>query len=208
MLPTESQLQAAVGCRPEIARAIIGPMQETFTLYDITTGARIAAFLAQAGHESAGFTRTKESLNYSADGLIKTWPSRFTRAQAELVARKPEHIANIVYGKRLGNKNPGDGFRYLGRGWIMVTGLANYESITELLTQKLTTVPDFTMHPELLESPRWAALSAGAYWDDHELNDLADSGEFEKMTRKINGGLIGYADRKARYAKALRVFSS
>lgn len=208
MLPTANQIEAAVGCARVVAQNISEPMRETCRVYDIDTGPRVAAFLAQTGHESASFTRTRENLNYSADGLMRTWPSRFTRALAEQVARKPEHIANIAYGGRLGNKNPGDGWRYIGRGWTQVTGLANYEAITALVHEKVPTVPDFTLHPELLESPRWAALSAGAYWNDHELNELADKGDFARITKRINGGTIGSADRNARYARAMRVFAS
>ena len=207
MLPTANQIEAAVGCTRKIAVAMVEPIREACDLYDIETGPRIAAFLAQTGHESASFTRLRENLNYSADGLLKTWPSRFTRATAELMARKPELIANHVYGGRMGNRNPGDGWAYIGRGLIHVTGLANYEAITELLHEKFPAVPDFTLHPDLLESPRWAALSAGAYWDDHELNALADKGLIERMSKIINGGTHGLADRKARYARAMRVFA-
>lgn len=208
MLPTANQIEAAVGCARKVAQAIVEPLRETCRLYEIDTGARIAAFLAQAGHESASFTRVRENLNYSADGLLRTWPSRFTRALAEEVARKPEQIARIVYGNRLGNRDAADGWTYIGRGWIQVTGRANYAGITETLRQRVPAAPDFVAHPELLEDPRWAALSAGAYWDDHGLNALADKGEFDRITKRINGGSIGAADRKARFARALRVFGS
>jgi putative chitinase len=209
MLPTAAQIAAAVPhCPLSRARSIIGPLRETCTLFSINTGPRIAAFLAQCGHESASFTRTRENLNYSAEGLMRTWPARFPKALAQQVARKPEHIANIAYGGRMGNVHEGDGHRFLGRGWIQVTGRANYESITQLLLARLAQVPDFTLHPELLEQPRWAALSAGAWWDDHELNALADSGDMDRMTRIINGGRHGIEHRKARYAQAKVVFGS
>lgn len=208
MLPTANQIEAAVGCARVIAQNYAEPIRETCRLFDIDTGPRIASFLAQTGHESASFTRTKENLNYSADGLVKTWPSRFPRALAEQVARRPEQIANIAYGNRMGNKNPGDGFRYIGRGLIQITGLSNYEAITEAIHEKLATVPDFALHPELLESPRWAAISAGAYWNDHDLNELADKGDFARISKRINGGSIGAADRNARFARAMRVFAS
>lgn len=208
MLPTATQIEAAVGCARVVAQNIVEPIRETCRMYDIDTGTRIAAFLAQAGHESASFTVTRENLNYSADRLVAIWPTRFTRALAQQVARKPEQIANIAYGGRMGNKNPGDGWRYIGRGYIQITGLSNYEAITEAIHEKLATVPDFTLHPELLESPRWAAISAGAYWDDHDLNELADKGDFARISKRINGGTIGAADRNARFARALRVFAS
>jgi len=208
MLPTANQIEAAVGCARAIAQAIAEPMRETCKLYEINTGARIAAFFAQAGHESASFTRTRENLNYSAEGLQRTWPARFTKALAEQVAHKPEHIANIVYGNRLGNKAEGDGWKYIGRGWIQITGLANYDGITDAIHKRMPTVPDFTISPELLETARWAAISAGAYWDEHDLNELADRGQFDRITSRINGGQIGAPDRKARYSRAMRVLAS
>lgn len=208
MLPTARQLVLAVGCSQAIADRFEEPVREACRSYEIDTGPRLAAFLAQVGHESTSFSRTVENLNYSAEGLLATWPSRFTRDLAAKLARKPEQIANHVYGGRLGNRNPGDGWRYRGRGLIQVTGLANYEGITETLAEKVGGVPDFTLHPELLESPKWAAMSAGAYWDDHELNELADDGLFDRITTKINGAQIGKADRRARYAKALKVFGT
>lgn len=208
MLPTANQIEAAVGCARSVAQNIVGALREACGLYEITTGARLAAFLAQAGHESASFTRTRENLNYSADGLVATWPTRFTRALADECQRQPAKIAAIVYDGRLGNKHPGDGLKYRGRGYIQVTGLANYEAITEAIHEKMATVPDFTLQPELLESPRWAAISAGAYWNDHDLNPLADKGEFDRITTRINGGQIGRTDRRARYSRAMRVLAS
>lgn len=207
MLPTAQTIQRASGVTMERAQAIEGPMRQVCELYEIDTRERIAAFIAQTGHESAGFSRTRENLNYSADGLLKTWPNRFTPVLAQAMARKPEAIANHVYGGRLGNRNQGDGWRYIGRGWIQVTGLANYEAITELVRQKIRAAPDFVLYPELLESRQWAAMSAGAYWDDHDLNQLADRGEFSAITRRINGASIGAADRNARYARALKALA-
>lgn len=208
MLPTARQLVQAVGCTPAVAARFEEPVREACRAYEIDTGPRLAAFLAQVGHESTSFSRTVENLNYSAEGLLATWPSRFTRDLAAKLARKPDQIANHVYGGRLGNKNPGDGWRYRGRGLIQVTGLANFEGITETLAERVGGVPDFTLHPELLESPKWAAMSAGAYWDDHELNELADRGAFDQITTRINGGQVGKADRRARYARAKRVFGA
>jgi putative chitinase len=176
--------------------------------YDIDTPARLAAFMAQVGHESGSLNRTVENLNYGAAGLLGTWPSRFTRESAASLARKPEAIANKVYGGRLGNGDEasGDGWRYRGRGLIQITGKANYSGIRDTLRQRTPDAPDFVGQPELLETPQWAAMSAAAYWDDHDLNKLADVQDFRKITTRINGGQIGAADRNARYAKARRVF--
>lgn len=206
MLPIAIQIERAVGCSAAIARKFETPLREACRLYEIDNGHRLAAFVAQTGHESKSYTRTVENLNYSADGLLRTWPDRFTREMAEQMARKPQTIANHVYGGRLGNHHEGDGWKYRGRGLIQVTGLVNYEGITETLHQALPTVPDFTLHPELLELPQWAAMSAAAYWDDHGLNELADRGAFKQITSRINGAQKGAADRQSRYTRAMRVF--
>lgn len=206
MLPTAIQIERAVGCSAAIAKRFETPLREACRLYEIDNGHRLAAFMAQTGHESMSYTRTVENLNYSADALLRTWPSRFTRELAQGMAKKPEMIANHVYGGRLGNRHAGDGWKYRGRGLIQITGLVNYEGITETLHQRLPTVPDFTLRPELLESPQWATMSAAAYWDDHDLNELADRGAFKQITSRINGGQIGAADRQSRYSRAVRVF--
>lgn len=203
MIPmTAEKLAVAVGCDEHLAGKWLAPLVAACEEYDITTAPRVSAFLAQIGHESAGLSRLVENLNYSASGLLRTWPSRFTAASAAMYAKQPRLIANLVYGGRLGNKEPDDGWRYRGRGLIMTTGRANYEAATELLLEQLSPSPDFAINPELLESPEWAAYSAAAYWSDHDLNPLADSGEFDRITSRINGGQIGKADRRTRYNRA------
>ena len=208
MLPNATQLAAAVQCSAAVAQRWVGPMREACRVYEIDTGKRLAAFFAQVGHESSGLTAVVENLNYSAAGLKATWPTRFTDAQAQAMARKPEAIANHVYGNRMGNKHPGDGWAYRGRGAIQLTGRANYAAMRDTILDRLNSCPDFELHPEIVESPQWAAMTAGAFWDDHDLNTLADRSEFAAITKRINGGSHGMADRRARYAKALRVFAS
>jgi putative chitinase len=207
MLPTATTIERAAGCAASTAKRFELPLRDACGRFLIDTPKRLAAFLAQVGHESASLERTVENLNYSALALMRTWPNRFNQAQAEQFARKPEAIANRVYGGRMGNggEATGDGWRYRGRGLIQITGKANYEAITEVMASYGP--PDFVLQPELLESPQWAAMSAGAFWDDHELNQLADKGDLDRMTRVINGGSNGLADRKARYARAMRVLS-
>jgi putative chitinase len=163
----------------------------------------MAAFIAQVGHESAQLTAVAENLNYSAQALMKTWPSRFSAETAAACARQPEKIANIAYASRMGNGAPGsgDGWKYRGRGLIQVTGKANYQKCGAALGVDLIT------NPELLEQPANAAMSAGWFWSANGLNALADSGDLEGITRKINGGLNGYADRSAIYARALKVLA-
>jgi putative chitinase len=202
MLLTAEILQAAGGCTRGNALCWAQPLSEACALYEIDTPARLSAFLAQVGHESGGFIRTVENLNYSAEGLLKTWPSRFTPASAAAVAHHPGLIAGVVYNGRLGNKDPGDGYRFRGRGLLQVTGRANYEAVVELLRERLANVPDFGALPDILSEPKWAAYSAAAFWADHGLNALADIGAFDKITQRINGGSTGAADRRARYERA------
>lgn len=211
MLPTASQIQQAVGCDAETANRWATPFRAACKQFEIDTAPRLAAFFAQVGHESAGLSRVVENLNYSADGLLRTWPSRFDAKTAAALARKPEAIANRVYANRMGNGSPesGDGYRYRGRGPIQNTGRANYAAMRDTLREAgVPEVPDFELAPELLEAPKWGAMAAAGYWHDHDLNALADRREFARITRRINGGTNGAADRNARYARALRVFGA
>lgn len=169
------------------------PLNETFEKYEINTPKRQACFIGQCMHESGGFKFLRENLNYSAKGLVATWPSRFPNEEyAEEYARKPERIANKVYSGRMGNTEDGDGAKYIGRGLIQLTGKDNYKAVTEALGV------DLLATPQLLEEPRYAALSAGWFWNKKGLNALADAGDVETMTKRINGGSIGIADRKAK----------
>jgi putative chitinase len=169
------------------------PLLETFEKYEINTPKRQACFIGQCMHESGGFKQLKENLNYSAKGLVATWPSRFPNEEfAEEYARKPERIANKVYSGRMGNTEDGDGAKYIGRGLIQLTGKDNYKAVTEALGM------DLVANPQLLEEPRYAALSAGWFWNKKGLNALADANDIETMTKRINGGSIGIADRKAK----------
>jgi putative chitinase len=190
------------GCARGVALTWAKPLGDACTLYEIDTRERLAPFLAEVGTESAGFTRTVENLNYRAEGLLKTWPSRFTPELAKQVVTHPDLIAEHVYGGRMGNKNPGDGWRYRGRGLMQVTGRANYEAVRDLLRERVQNVPDLIQLPEALAEPKWAALSAAAFWVDRGLNELADAGDFRAITVRINGGLNGLDDRRARLAQA------
>lgn len=165
----------------------------------IDTRLRICAFLAQIGHESGGLQTMSENLNYSAEGLLKTWPTRFTAATAAACARNPEKIANIVYANRMGNTAPGDGWKYRGRGPIQITGKNNYLACGKALGI------DLVSNPEKLEQPEYAARSAAWFWESNGLNSLADADRFTDITRRINGGTNGMEDRKQRYNLALSV---
>jgi putative chitinase len=214
MLLTADILQAAGGCPRGVALTWAQPLSEACALYEIDAALRLAAFIAETGHESQGFARTVENLNYSAERLLATWPSRFTPASAAAVERNPERIAAIVYGGRMHNYSEGDGFRYRGRGLLMQTGKVNYEAVTELLRERLPSVPDFVAQPGALAEPKWAAYAAAAWWADRGLNALADAGDLLSISRCINLGdknsrhmPIGWDDRRARYTKARAVLS-
>lgn len=176
------------------------PLNETFEKYEINTPKRQACFIGQAMHESGGFKNLVENLNYSAMGLMRTWPSRFPDLEtADKYAHNAEKIANKVYSGRMGNTNEGDGFAYRGRGIFQLTGKENYKNCSDGIGQ------DLIANPELLQEPRCASLSAGWYYNKRNLNQYADSFDIESMTKKINGGTIGLEDRKAKINKVLDI---
>lgn len=175
----------------------------------VDTGVRQAAFLAQVGHESAGLTRWVESLAYSAQGLANTWPRRFRNATggptalACQLAYQPQAIASQVYAGRNGNGDEasGDGWLYRGRGLLQVTGRANYRRVGEGLGQP------FEADPQLLAEPHWACESATWWWAAEGLNALADAGCFDDITRRVNGGLTGQAERQKLWKNACEVLA-
>ena len=181
----------------------VDPLNETFAKYDINTPKRQACFIGQCMHESGGFKQLTENLNYSAKGLVATWPSRFPNEEyAAEYARKPERIASKVYVGRMGNETPEDAAAYIGRGLIQLTGKENYANCG------LGIGVDLLGHPDWLATPKYAALSAGWYWNKRGLNADADAGNIDNMTRKINGGNIGIADRKAKIDMVSNVLRS
>jgi putative chitinase len=176
------------------------PLEETFAKYDISTPKRQAAFIGQCAHESANFKVLQENLNYSAEGLMKTWPSRFpTKEIADQYARQPSKIAGKVYNGRMGNASEEEAAQFLGRGLIQLTGKENYANCGNSIGV------DLIGNPNLLTEPQYAALSAGWFWNKKGLNSLADSGDIDTMTKRINGGTHGLDDRKAKIAKAEQV---
>lgn len=176
------------------------PLEEAFAKYDINTPDRQASFIGQCAHESGNFKTLQENLNYSAEGLMKTWPSRFpTKEVADQYARQPAKIAGKVYNGRMGNTSEEEASKFLGRGLIQLTGKENYEHCGSSLGVDLIGNPDWLL------DPKYAALSAGWFWNKKGLNGLADTQDYETMTKRINGGLHGLDDRKAKIAKALSV---
>lgn len=183
-------------------------IRDAMAKYGINTPLRKAHFLAQIDHESAGFTRTRENLNYAADALVKLFPRRVTAELAAKIGRTPsqpanqEAIAEAIYGgewgaRNLGNTEPGDGARFIGRGYIQITGRANYAACSRDVFGSGVLLRS----PQMLELAPNAALSAGWYWHSRGLNALADKDDVEGITRKINGGLNGLDHRRELLAK-------
>lgn len=167
-------------------------IQEKFGL---TTGLRLAHFLAQAGHESGGFRVVNENLNYSAKGLQGIFKKYFpSEAIALDYAKKPQKIANRVYGGRMGNGNEasGDGFKFRGRGYIQLTGRSNYTAFGKSIDKPIEETPD-------LVATEYALASAAWFWSKNGLNKIADTGATDAavtmITKRVNGGTIGLADR-------------
>jgi len=183
----------------------VEPLEEVFHRYEINTPERQAAFIGQCAHESMNFTRLEENMNYSAEALMKTWPSRFpTLEVAQKYARNPEKIANKVYGGRMGNgtEETGDGWLYHGRGLIQLTGKDNYTLAGDALNM------DFIHSPDYVLVPKYAALTAGWFWNKRNLNKEADAKDFTGMTKKINGGILGLDDRIAHIKHAQEVLTA
>ena len=187
------------------------PMLATFERFDISTPERQAGFIGQCQHESGNFKRVRENLNYSAKALRSMFGRhRITDEECEKYGRTDDHpadkemIANTIYGgewgaKNLGNTEPGDGWQYSGRGVIQLTGRANYQRLSDAVGV------DFVSHPYLLEKPEHAIISAGWFWDSKNLNRYADDQDWLTLTKRINGGTIGLADRVAHIEHALAV---
>ena len=176
------------------------PLNQVFVKYDIDTPKRQAAFIGQCSYESANFTHLQENLNYSAQRLMQVWPSRFPNINmAEAYAHNPEKLADFVYAGRMGNLQDGDGWKFHGRGLIQLTGRENYANCGSGVGV------DLIDNPDLLLTPKYAALSAGWFWNRKQLNLLADTQEYGTMTRRINGGTTGLDERIVRITKALEV---
>lgn len=172
---------------------------EYYEMFDNTK--RIAGFLAQIAHESGGFNFVIENLNYSQQGLRKTFPKYFpTDELAAQYARKPEKIANRVYANRMknGDESSGDGFKFRGRGLIQLTGRDNYTKFADALDMNI----DDTI--QYLETPNGAVASAGWFWDNNKLNSYCDRDDFIGLTKRINGGVIGLEDRLHHYQLILK----
>lgn len=180
---------------------------EHFPAFDIVTPSRVAGFVAQCQHESLDFTILQENLNYGAKGLRGLFGKYFPNDElARQYERKPEMIANKIYGGRMGNgpETSGEGWKYRGRGIIQITGKNNYAQCSKDLFQDDTLVRD----PDLLREPQWAVLSGCWFWHKNQLNQWCDQGDMNTLTKKINGGFIGLEDRIHHWNIALDLMES
>jgi putative chitinase len=178
-----------------IPENVIAQIPEVAEKFGINTPLRLAHFLSQCGHESAGFKAVTENLNYGAKGLLSIFKKYFpTEAKALEYERKPEKIANLVYASRMsnGDEASGDGWKFRGRGYIQLTGKANYTEFNKAVSENLLETPD-------LVATKYPLLSAAWYWNSRNLNNDADKGASNDVvtavTKKVNGGVIGLDDR-------------
>lgn len=159
---------------------------------------RVAHFMAQILHETGGLAIQFENLNYSAPRIPKVWPSRF-KPKGPLdpanYANNPRKLANEVYGGRMGNTGADDGFTYRGRGLMQLTGKESYREATLVLRKGDPAAPDFVALPDEVVGAKWCLPIAASEWEAKGCNSLADQDDIKKITRAINGGLIGLAER-------------
>jgi putative chitinase len=178
-----------------IPDSVHSQITDAVTQFNINTPLRLAHFLAQTGHESGGFKATSENLNYGSKGLLSIFKKYFpTEAKAKEYERKPEKIANLVYGNRMGNgpEASGEGFKFRGRGYIQLTGKDNYKAFDATVPEDILANPD-------LVATKYPLLSAAWFWSKNGLNALADKGatdaDVTAITKRVNGGVIGLIDR-------------
>jgi putative chitinase len=180
--------------KDKVPEEVLLEIPEIIKKFEINTPLRLAHFLGQASHESGGFRSTTENLNYSSIGLLEIFPKYFNKELANLYGRKPEKIANIVYGNRMGNgdKSTGDGWKFRGRGYIQLTGRSNYVEFSKAIIQDVTSNPD-------LVATKYPLLSAAWFFNKTGLNLIADRGDsidiVTMITKKINGGVHGIENR-------------
>jgi putative chitinase len=177
-----------------IPDAVISQLPDTMAKYNITTPLRLAHFLAQCGHESAGFKAVNENLNYSVDGLKRIFGKYFPGTLAEGYARQPEKIASKVYGNRMGNGNEAskEGWKYRGRGYIQLTGKDNYKAFDATVDDDILNNPD-------LVATKYPLMSAAWFFERGKIWAVCDKGSDKStvtsVTMKVNGGTIGLEDR-------------
>lgn len=189
--PSSFKLEKLKGHVPD---AVIAQIPDTASKFNITNPLRLAHFLAQCGHESGGFKAVSENLNYSAKGLVGTFPKYFNSTTAAQYERKPEMIASKVYGSRMGNGDEAskEGYKFRGRGYIQLTGKSNYTALTKFIGEDCVNNPD-------LVATKYPLASAAFFFDSNKLWSICDKGAdtatVTAVTKRVNGGTIGLDDR-------------
>ena len=204
MIIVESQIRRIMpNVKETRVKEFVKCFNEWSDRFGISTPLRFVHFIAQIAHESGEFKSMEENLNYSADGLLRVFPKYFTKETAAQYARKPEKIANKVYANRMGNGDEasGDGWRFKGRGAIGTTGRDNYKAYAD----SEFCVGDLMNHPEWLAQSPGCYKSAMYFWWKNGLNQIADTDDVVKVTKRVNGGTNGLAQRQYYYRMAKRV---
>ena len=204
MIIVESQIRRIMpNVKETRVKEFVKCFNEWSDRFGISTPLRFVHFIAQIAHESGEFKSMEENLNYSADGLLRVFPKYFTKETAAQYARKPEKIANKVYANRMGNGDEasGDGWRFKGRGAIGTTGRDNYKAYAD----SEFCVGDLMNHPEWLAQSPGCFKSAMYFWWKNGLNQIADTDDVVKVTKRVNGGTNGLAQRQYYYRMAKRV---
>lgn len=191
-------------------RTAFNEEQHVLEQFEIAASAlRVSHFMAQVLHESAALTRTVESLRYSAQRLATVWPQRFLpRGPLDPASYADDEVrlAEEVYGGRLGNDRPGDGYRYRGRGLLQLTGKDNYAQASAVLRAAYPAAPDFVANPDAVASARWCLGAAAAIWVTNGCNQAADEDNVVLVTTRINGGTVGLAERRRWLARTRDVW--
>lgn len=190
----------APSCKePEVWTKVFRELFSSNTGFD--TPQEIASFLSQTAHESGDFNTLEENLNYSAEGLLKTWPKRFDPKTAAESAKNPSAIANIVYANRLGNGDTasGDGYRYRGRGLIQITGKSAYNSFMSYCGV------DVIAKPDLVSQDKSLALSSAVYFWETNIRGKVNMSDIVAVTKRVNGGNNGLSDRTRRYVACIKL---
>lgn len=203
-MPTSQELTKIIKTvfpRCKITEDLAYQITQKAPLFNINTDKRLASFLAQCGHETMGFTRFEENLNYSVDAIKRVFPKYFRTVDPADYARNPEKLANRVYASRMGNgdEDSGDGWKYRGRGLIHITGRANYAFAASSTGKPLLDDPDL-MNTDV----EIMVLAAMTYWNANSLSKYADSGDIKGQTKKINGGYNGLEERSQLYRIILK----
>ena len=189
--PSQFKLENLKGHVPD---SVIAQIPDTAAKFNITNPLRLAHFLSQCGHESGGFKAVSENLNYSAKGLVGTFPKYFNATTAAQYERKPEMIASRVYSSRMGNGDEAskEGYKFRGRGYIQLTGKSNYTGFTKFIGEDCIANPD-------LVANKYPLASAAFFFDSNKLWSICDKGAdtatVTAVTKRVNGGTIGLDDR-------------